>query len=150
VPQIVVSTMPIVRLAAQRAEAARAEVEASASSPSAGFEPVGHARPDLSTSYTPPTNDVERAMCDIWQQMLGIERVGIHDDFFELGGHSLLATQIVSRVRERCSIELSLRSFFESATIARLAEPPGTPGGRPGATAYPETESRKREEIEIA
>jgi acyl carrier protein len=64
---------------------------------------------------------VEARLAGIWEQVLGLEQVGIGDNFFELGGHSLLATQLISRVREQFSLELPLRSIFEEPTIAGLA-----------------------------
>ncbi|HLL70296.1 MAG TPA: amino acid adenylation domain-containing protein [Pyrinomonadaceae bacterium] len=81
-----------------------------------------HSRPNLTSDYLAPRNDVERTLADIWQRLLGIAQVGVHDDFFELDGHSLLATQVISRVREVFGLELPLRSIFESPTVAGLAE----------------------------
>ena len=49
-------------------------------------------------------------MAAIWAEVLGIDPIGIHDDFFALGGHSLLATQVVSRIRQTLSVEISLRA----------------------------------------
>src|SRR4051812_34131812 len=60
-------------------------------------------------------------MAAIWSEVLGVRRVGIHDDFFELGGHSLLATQVMSRVREAFGVEVPLRRLFEGPTVAELA-----------------------------
>jgi acyl-coenzyme A synthetase/AMP-(fatty) acid ligase/acyl carrier protein len=65
-----------------------------------------------------PRTDVERALADIWREVLKIERIGIHDDFFDLGGHSLLATQVVSRVRDSFQLDIPLRRLFEAPTIA--------------------------------
>jgi len=80
-----------------------------------------HARPDLATGYQAPTNQVEKMLIDIWQELLGLDKVGIHDDFFDLGGHSLLGTQVLSRVRERSQVSLPLRSLFEARTVSHMA-----------------------------
>src|SRR5262249_24200124 len=58
----------------------------------------------------------------IWEEVLGIERIGIRDNFFDLGGHSLMATQVISRVQEAFQIEIGLRSLFEAPTVAGLVE----------------------------
>ena len=86
-----------------------------------GFAVPSLPRPQLDHEYVAPTNEVEQIVADIWRQLLGIDRVGIHDDFFSLGGHSLLATQLVSEVREVFEVDLPLHKFFESATVAGLA-----------------------------
>ena len=74
------------------------------------------------TSLATPRTPVEEVLAGIWTGLLGIERVGIHNNFFDLGGHSLLATQVVSQVREAFQVEMRLRSLFETPTIAGLAE----------------------------
>jgi iturin family lipopeptide synthetase A len=82
-----------------------------------------HPRPvTLQAAYVAPRTEIEQAIAHIWEGLLGITPVGIHDDFFELGGHSLLATQVMSRLREELSIEISLRNLFDAATVAELAE----------------------------
>jgi acyl carrier protein len=80
-----------------------------------------HPRPELTNMYVAPSSRVEQTIADIWQELLGIETVGIYDNFFELGGHSLLATQIVGRLRETFRINLPLRALFESPAIRDLA-----------------------------
>jgi amino acid adenylation domain-containing protein len=79
-----------------------------------------YARPSTS-DYEPPADDTERMLADVWQQMIGIDRVGRSDDFFKLGGHSLLATRIILHVKQRCGVELALKSFFERPTLSELA-----------------------------
>ncbi|MFK8185399.1 MAG: amino acid adenylation domain-containing protein [Phormidesmis sp.] len=71
--------------------------------------------------YVAPRNSTETALSQIWDELLKLDNIGIHDNFFELGGHSLLATQVVSRIRKTFSTELSLRTLFESPTIAGLS-----------------------------
>jgi phthiocerol/phenolphthiocerol synthesis type-I polyketide synthase E len=88
----------------------------------AGGSAIGHARPNLATTYVAPRNDEEREIAAIWQAMLGLEQVGVHDNFFELGGHSLLLTQTVARVRAKTHVDIPLSALFERATIAELAE----------------------------
>ena len=68
-----------------------------------------------------PGNFVEAVLENIWREVLGIERVGIHDNFFELGGYSLLATRVAARIRTQLQVELPLRSIFTDPTIAELA-----------------------------
>jgi acyl carrier protein len=72
-------------------------------------------------TYVAPRNLVEEQLAEIWKQVFGVERVGIHDNFFELGGHSLIATQVIGRVRQTLHTELLVRSVFEAPTIAELA-----------------------------
>jgi amino acid adenylation domain-containing protein len=69
----------------------------------------------------PPRTPVEQTLASIWSELLGVVRVGIHDNFFESGGHSLLATQLISRVREKFQVEVTLRQLFERPTIELFA-----------------------------
>ncbi|MEK6283639.1 MAG: amino acid adenylation domain-containing protein [Acidobacteriota bacterium] len=81
---------------------------------------VEASRAELGREYEAARTETEETLVSIWTEVLNVERVGIHDNFFELGGHSLLATRMVSLVRESFSLELSLRSLFESPTVAGL------------------------------
>jgi acyl transferase domain-containing protein/acyl carrier protein len=84
---------------------------------------TNYVRPQISTTYTPPSNDIETKVAQIMENLLGISPIGIYDNFFELGGHSLLAIQAVSRLREEFQVELPMRQFlFESPTIAGIAK----------------------------
>jgi acyl carrier protein len=83
---------------------------------------TAHPRPVLGTAYVEPRNELERQIKEIWQELLGIEQVGVEDDFFELGGHSLLATQLFSRLRMQFQVEISVRNLFEMPTVASQAE----------------------------
>jgi acyl transferase domain-containing protein/NAD(P)-dependent dehydrogenase (short-subunit alcohol dehydrogenase family)/acyl carrier protein len=85
--------------------------------------PLGsYPRPGLRTEYAAPRTPTERRICGLWQDLLGVERVGIHDSFLELGGDSLLATRLIARMRDAFELELPLRVFFERSTVAELAE----------------------------
>jgi amino acid adenylation domain-containing protein len=74
------------------------------------------------STYQEGRNETERELANIWQAVLGVERVGINDNFFDLGGHSLLAIQVISRVRNVLNVDLPLRALFDSPTVATLAE----------------------------
>lgn len=83
---------------------------------------TSHPRPDLDTPYVAPSTDLEREVAEVWQEILGVEPVGVRDDFFALGGHSLAAVQIGTRVKSRLGVEVDLRAFFENPTVAHTAE----------------------------
>ena len=71
--------------------------------------------------HVPPRNEVERIITDIWQKVLGVQRVGIHDNFFDLGGHSLLAVQIHRNITAALQSELSVMEMFRYPTVDSLA-----------------------------
>ena len=90
--------------------------------------------------YEAPRTPVEEIVAGIWAELLGVERVGIHDNFFDLGGDSLLVVQVMARLRHAFSIELPLRAMFDTASasdLARLVEKEITPGQTAGVTAIP-------------
>ncbi|HEX3249416.1 MAG TPA: amino acid adenylation domain-containing protein, partial [Pyrinomonadaceae bacterium] len=78
-------------------------------------------RAGLRRPYVPPRTAIEEILVDIWSEVLGGAKVGIHDNFFELGGHSLLATRLLSRVRASFALEVPLRKLFAGPTVATLA-----------------------------
>jgi len=78
-------------------------------------------RPALECAYVAPRTELEEGLAAIWQELLGVEPVGVEDDFLALGGHSLLALQAISRIHERLQVDVSLNALLESATVARLA-----------------------------
>ncbi|HYF38928.1 MAG TPA: condensation domain-containing protein, partial [Gemmatimonadales bacterium] len=80
------------------------------------------ARPELEGAFVRPRTAVEEVLAGIWSKVLGVEQVGVHDNFFDLGGHSLRATQVMSRICDAFRVELPLRTFFETPTVAGLAE----------------------------
>jgi amino acid adenylation domain-containing protein/non-ribosomal peptide synthase protein (TIGR01720 family) len=81
----------------------------------------GAGRPPVDDGFVPPRNSLEEAVAAVWAEVLGLERVGAHDDFFELGGHSLKAAQVVSRLRAAFGVELSLGRIFEARRLEHLA-----------------------------
>jgi hypothetical protein len=77
----------------------------------------------LETSeFVPPTTPVEKALAEIWCELLELKQVGIHDNFFDLGGHSLVATQLISRLGRLSEVEVTLRDLFDTPTVAGLSK----------------------------
>ncbi|GGH50431.1 hypothetical protein GCM10008014_15540 [Paenibacillus silvae] len=68
-----------------------------------------------------PHTDVEKKIVEVWQTVLGINRIGMYDNFFELGGHSLVATRVISRLRKEFDIQIDVRHIFNYPTITELA-----------------------------
>ncbi|MBD2592896.1 SDR family NAD(P)-dependent oxidoreductase [Nostoc spongiaeforme FACHB-130] len=118
-PQVIVSTKNLQTVIAEhQAFAVPLFLKNSKQSPQSQ---IAHPRPILETVYLEPSSAVEQKIAEIWQELLGIDQVGVNDNFFDLGGHSLIATQIVSQLRQDFQVELSLRHIFEAPTVAELA-----------------------------
>jgi amino acid adenylation domain-containing protein len=79
-------------------------------------------RPELANNYQAPESEVERSIVKVWQQVLHLEKIGIHDNFFDLGGHSLLVVQVNNKLREILRRDLSVVEIFQNPTIKSLAE----------------------------
>jgi amino acid adenylation domain-containing protein len=77
-------------------------------------------RPEAETVYVAPRNEIERQISSIWQDALGIDKVGIYDNFFDLGGHSLLLVQVHSRLQESLETEISIIDLFQYPSIDAL------------------------------
>ena len=94
-----------------------------------------------SLGYVAPRDDDERALAQIWQEVLALRQIGADDDFFDLGADSLSATRAFARINRRFEINLPLRAIFENPTVAKLAAAvrkaePGSPS-RPVMTRRP-------------
>jgi len=91
-----------------------------ASAPAPALE--RHDRPaNLRSPYEAPRNEVETKLVEIWEGLLGIAPIGIHDSFFALGGHSLLAPQLLLRMHQELAIDFPMRDLFEAPTVGELA-----------------------------
>ncbi|HET7695321.1 MAG TPA: SDR family oxidoreductase [Vicinamibacterales bacterium] len=119
-PQVVVSTGDLQTRLDQwvKIAAAAAAPETDASAAPAG---VRLPRPNLQTDFVAPRTDLEKQLAAIWQNLLGLERVGVNDSFFELGGDSLLGIQLTSTVKKQLDAKISAVTLFEAPTIAALA-----------------------------
>jgi amino acid adenylation domain-containing protein len=82
----------------------------------------GRSRPELELPYAAPRSSTEIELAKIWSELLDIEKIGIDDSFFDLGGQSLLAASVVTRIRAVFQIDIPLKTMFEAATVATLAE----------------------------
>ena len=84
--------------------------------------PPDHIRPVLDTPFVAPRTPVEERLVGIWTEVLGLDRVGVHDSFLDLGGDSLLATQVTSRVLVQLQVRLPLQALLAAPTVAEMAE----------------------------
>ena len=111
VPHLVNSTGDIVpRLAAWVATATDAQVNGDR-----------HPRPPLATPFVEPADDIEAGVAEVWQDIMGLEEVGVLDSFFELGGHSLMAVQLIGRIRKVFKVNLPLSALAEAPTVRDLS-----------------------------
>jgi amino acid adenylation domain-containing protein len=99
-----------------------------------GLPAPDRCRAELEQARVPPRNEIETRLAAIWAEVLGLDRVGVHDNFFDLGGHSLLAVKLFNRIEKTFGQTLPLASLFQGATVERMAvllderARPGVPG----------------------
>jgi acyl transferase domain-containing protein/acyl carrier protein len=80
------------------------------------------ARPELKSAYVAPVTETQKLIAAVWQDVLGIEQIGLDDVFSEIGGDSLIAIKVVARLSETLATTITVRTLFEDPTVARLAE----------------------------
>lgn len=76
---------------------------------------------DSGVKYVAPGNIVEKKLAEIWEQILGVEKVGLNDNFFDLGGHSLKATNLISRIYKEFQVQIPLNVIFTQLNLKELA-----------------------------
>lgn len=120
-PQVLVSTRDLATVLDGIARARHTDDAGLSGSPAETTSGARHPRPDLLTPYEAPRDPLEERLASLWQELLGVEKVGIHDHFFELGGHSLLGLQLVARLRAAFAVDLPVGAIFDALTVADLA-----------------------------
>jgi acyl transferase domain-containing protein/NAD(P)-dependent dehydrogenase (short-subunit alcohol dehydrogenase family)/acyl carrier protein len=117
-PQVVVSTVELEERfkIADGLEAALARTGKRADGPR-----LNYPRPELSIPYAPPGNDMEKQLCQVWEQFLGLEHVGVHDNFFELGASSLGIVQVTGIIDETLGKNLPVPTLYAYPTVHELA-----------------------------
>jgi amino acid adenylation domain-containing protein len=78
-------------------------------------------RPELAQEYVPPASEMEEYVCDLWAEVMGVQRIGRNDDFFTLGGNSILASRVLMRIQEAFDLRLPLGQILAARTAAALA-----------------------------
>jgi tyrocidine synthetase-3 len=76
----------------------------------------------VSGRYVAPRNQTESVLAEIWQDLLGVARVGIHDNFFELGGDSIKSIQLISQIKKKFKTKISVKQLFQAKYIIALAD----------------------------
>jgi amino acid adenylation domain-containing protein len=79
-------------------------------------------RSQLDTRYIPPQTEIEQAIASVWQQVLQVDKIGLHDNFFDLGGHSLRMARVHAQLRDVLQQEISMVELFQYPTISALAQ----------------------------
>ncbi|MBX2809236.1 MAG: KR domain-containing protein [Cellvibrionaceae bacterium] len=98
------------------------EAEASAASLHQASDQAKFSRPELDNDYVPPGDEIEESLVMFWEELLGVEQVGVEDSFFDLGGHSLVAVRLFAKIQQTYDVDYPISILFEAPTIARCAE----------------------------
>jgi len=115
-PQVIVSTGDLGMRVAQWVLRQQEEVLPNA-------PPIAlHDRPALVTAYVPPTDHVQNVIIAVWQELLGVSPIGIHDNFFDLGGNSLVGLKVISRLKTELGCDIPVVRLFESPTVSDFAQ----------------------------
>ncbi|MCB9592019.1 MAG: SDR family NAD(P)-dependent oxidoreductase [Sandaracinaceae bacterium] len=134
-PQVYVSSLDLPGLVQQAGLALR--------SPGGG-EGIKLARPDLDSAFVEAKDEVERTLVGFWQELLGVDQIGVEDSFFDLGGHSLIAVRLFAKVKKAYEVEFPISVLFEAPTVSRCAELIKARIGDAGAAAPREQAPRAR------
>lgn len=79
-------------------------------------------RPELDSEYVAPENSIETRLAGFWQELLGVDQIGVEDSFFDLGGHSLIAVRLFAQIRKSWQVDFPISVLFEAPTIRKCAE----------------------------
>jgi acyl carrier protein len=105
-------------------------------------------RPGLANPYTPPANPLEATIARVWQEQLGIDRVGVEDNFFELGGTSIAGVKIIALLKEWLHQDIPTVSLYEGPTVRALAQILLQSGPARGYDAVRERGERRRRKLQ--
>lgn len=104
-------------------------------------------RPELESEYEAPRDDIEKSLADIWQSLLDLNQIGVHDDFFEIGGHSLIAVRLFAKIKQLYEIDWGIAMLFEAPTIAQCASLIGAEIGDVSPTKASDQPVEKKEKF---
>jgi thioesterase domain-containing protein/NAD(P)-dependent dehydrogenase (short-subunit alcohol dehydrogenase family)/acyl carrier protein len=133
--EVVISSLDVHAIKEQSARLTRPAVD----------DVMAFERPPLDNDYVPPSTEIQRRLVEYWQEMLGIESVGIHDSFFDLGGHSLVAVRLFAKIKGQWDVSLPVGTLLEAPTIAELAKLIPQPDDRQTATSSSPTRAAGRD-----
>ena len=109
--QIIVSSLDLEGLIAQAGQSASDETDYGQK----------FARPQLDSDYAAPETPIEERLAAFWQDLLGVDQVGVEDSFFDLGGHSLIAVRLFAQIRKAYQVDFPISVLFEAPTIRKCA-----------------------------
>jgi acyl transferase domain-containing protein/acyl carrier protein len=120
----------------------------------AKLEEIAHPRPNLATPHVAPRNEVEQTIVEVWQEVLGIDDLGVNDPYFEIGGDSLHAMPIIARLLDIFHVDLPLRIIYSHDTVAKMAQFMVDKEGQEGKTykiakAIQQAKGMSTEEVEL-
>ncbi len=109
--QVVISSLDLPTLIAQASVTENAD----------GADGQKFQRPELDNEYVAPSTDIERTLVGFWEELLGVDQVGVADSFFDLGGHSLIAVRLFAMIKKAYRTEFPISVLFEAPTIQKCA-----------------------------